>query len=576
VKAFPRVLSLWIVLVALAWLLSPAAERTLMDLRRTMLSSSPIAPPGSRWVTLQIQCGWLLLPIIAVWLTARAVAAIRPASRLVRVLFWATASGGWLAVCILARGRSEPVSAGTSSVLYAAFGIAALAACWWCWKSRRELSWRAFRDVLAGVAWLIVVVGMAAAIWAWADEKQTRSIMAEAKWRWESIGHSMDEFAKTVAVTHDNAGSNATRTVLHEVVGPPLSGRRSASAEASRAAVRVDGEVKLLLPGDSIGLPAPAMAELAPFVPKLTRAYETILEAEPAVWKKDPAEVFARVVPDRATILVFSHLVGADALRRDSAGDANGSARAIAAAVRIKEGLCLNPSFFCLSDAAKMEATLAPYEVRLPSQGDGFATLMRDVAARRAQMVIIAQQIYLVQLRDAERDRFVKARFRWGYLPGWAEQMIRVPYGRRASAEELLRGAAHLEILKSEEALRLPDFGESRHKAISGDKSGWGSLCVSMRMEIHASLLLREQVEMIREARRRLAEGRELESRDSVVLPGVRWEISTNAQKDAVFLRLANAPAWIASWRTSNFSWVLPLDGSVPWQFAPSARPGGK
>jgi hypothetical protein len=65
---------------------------------------------------------------------------------------------------------------------------------------------------------------------------------------------------------------------------------------------------------------------------------------------------------------------------------------------------------------------------------------------------------------------------------------------------------------------------------------------VRASMRIHAMLLLREQTELIRNARASLAAGRPVESHDSAVLPGLRWELTADAEKNTVATRLAGAP----------------------------------
>jgi hypothetical protein len=94
-------------------------------------------------------------------------------------------------------------------------------------------------------------------------------------------------------------------------------------------------------------------------------------------------------------------------------------------------------------------------------------------------------------------------------------------------------------------------------------------------MRMHAVLLLREQTELIRLARARLAAGLPVESRDSIVFPAARWELTADAQKNSVTTRLINAPEWIIkntiTGKGTDF-WLLPLDGSVAWQFRSPAR----
>jgi hypothetical protein len=85
---------------------------------------------------------------------------------------------------------------------------------------------------------------------------------------------------------------------------------------------------------------------------------------------------------------------------------------------------------------------------------------------------------------------------------------------------------------------------------------------------MYATLLLREQSELIRIARARMAAGQPVESHDSTVIPGARWEVSANVEQATVTTRLNGAPAWILTNEvTGKDFWCLPLDGSVAWQF---------
>ena len=165
-----------------------------------------------------------------------------------------------------------------------------------------------------------------------------------------------------------------------------------------------------------------------------------------------------------------------------------------------------------------------------------------------------------------------------GLLPRWAARIVDGKWGRREFATSALNGAEHAAIQKSPATLALPDIGASLHEAISeAHPTIMEPNNARAIMRIHATLLLREQTELIRDARARLTAGRPVESRDSVVLPGLRWELTANAEKGTVATRLAGAPEWIVKNEvTGTEFWVLPLDGSASWQFHLPARTAGR
>jgi hypothetical protein len=165
-----------------------------------------------------------------------------------------------------------------------------------------------------------------------------------------------------------------------------------------------------------------------------------------------------------------------------------------------------------------------------------------------------------------------------GILPEWAARIVGEHWYRREFATAALNGAEHAAIQKSPATLALPDLGASLHEAVSKVRSSiMEPNSVRAIMRINATLLLREQIELIRDARVRLAAGRPVESRDSGVLPGVRWELTADAEKGTVAIRLAGAPEWIVKKVvTPDEFWLLPLDGSVPWQFRRPAPTTGQ
>lgn len=91
-------------------------------------------------------------------------------------------------------------------------------------------------------------------------------------------------------------------------------------------------------------------------------------------------------------------------------------------------------------------------------------------------------------------------------------------------------------------------------------------------IRLNATLLLREQAELIRSARTQMQSGKsgKLGERESVVVHGARWQITGDANTSSLSLKLTPTPAWTRSHGVidENF-FLIPLDGSKSWRFRP-------
>jgi hypothetical protein len=145
---------------------------------------------------------------------------------------------------------------------------------------------------------------------------------------------------------------------------------------------------------------------------------------------------------------------------------------------------------------------------------------------------------------------------------------------RHEFANAALNGAEHVAILQSPGWQKAPDLGARRHEAVSEANPSFVEMNTIRALErLYATLLLREQVELIRDARARLAMGKPLEARRSIVLPRLWWELRGDPERATVSTRLQNAPEWVVSKQaTGDRFWALPIDGSVPWRFHRAAQ----
>jgi hypothetical protein len=219
-----------------------------------------------------------------------------------------------------------------------------------------------------------------------------------------------------------------------------------------------------------------------------------------------------------------------------------------------------------------VEALMAPQQVRLSATGDGLASLTGDAAAMQTALIRTLQWESWVMLRHA--DEMSSEYFQFGtqspVLPQWARRVADRQFMSRQCAIAALNGAEHVAIRQAPATFALADFGASQDEAITLRNPSLCDLNVSRAaMRIYATLLLREQTELIRDARRRIAAGEPVQSRDSVVFPGVRWELTADADKRTISTQLVNAPEWILSGSATggNEFWALTPDGSATWQF---------
>ncbi len=326
------------------------------------------------------------------------------------------------------------------------------------------------------------------------------------------------------------------------------------------------------LPQDKLAQHGDLVAILEPITQTLDKTYRRILDAEPAVWAANPQDGLFIAAPNFLGIRRFCQLASTDAMRRFATGDYEGAARAIAAAKRITEKLTEHPALVSLMIRVATDALLAGVSARLP-ESEGWAVIAEDVSLKRKQFLNCIQIESWLGLRKPEQffepDNLILPDF--DTPPTWVRRIANRFSGQRDAATRALNLAEHAAICSSEATLQLPDLGSSSHEAISKSRPTAYEIEVPRAMmRIHATLLLREQTEIIRHARARLAAGLSVESRNSVVLPATRWEVTADAQKNSVTTRLINAPKWITENRVTGDSadfWHIPIDGSAAWQF---------
>lgn len=560
-KTVFRTVPLWLVLVGMNVLLWVAGNDGLVH---------PLAG-----------CALTLLPALAVWLTAWAAAGL-PENRLGRIVFWVGTLAGWATLLLAMQGRAG-MNATERPLIAMAAGIAGVVVVWLGIKARRLPSWR----LLGELAGALVIVALLGGVFAWGYEARTRAVAARAEARWAEIGMPMSEFEKALTPSRENAGSQIMRQVLREQanslfykVGTRASRMEPAleSSPATDTLIKQAVEVisKEVPPSDDLDLSSQSMTALESAGAALDESYRRMLAAESATWASNPNDGYELDVPNFLGIRHLAQVITADSMRRLAAGDEEGAARALSAGLRMRKGLTENPSLVSLMISVAIDGLFSLKEVRLPADEEGLKSIAQDAATLRAEFerrIQMEAWLALRQSRIPYAGLEVPAHLS-NPLPDFADRIVNSLWLHRQCAVAALNGAEHMAIEKSPSTVTSPDLGTDLHNAVcEAHPSAFDPNFCRAIMRIHATLLLREQMELIRDTRARLASGRPVEAHDSVVLPGLRWDLRVDAEKKTVSTRLVGAPQWIVEkWVAPNEFWILPLDGSVAWQFHRDAK----
>lgn len=577
-KAFSRIAILAFALAALAWLFLPVSEDVLEDAHQKVEQAIFV------WVQTSIDLPEsedfrsVLMAPLAVWLMFWAAAVIVSERRVWRVSFWTIAVWGWFAVFVCGMVGWEDAGDSDKEKLVLSFGLAIGVAYWRAWRTRVPLTLRGLGEASVGVVLLAALIGACVLVF----EARTRAMIEQARARWAAIGLPLEKFDHTLPTDRENAGSEATRWAFREVIeGDFYFSRKhlgfSPKAHAINTALGSLG--KWLPKTDDVALHAESAAVIAPCLAKLDVAYERILAAEPPRWERNSFEVHTALEPNYANVRTFFQFALADALRLLAEGDLEKAAQAIAACRRIEAGLRENPAPVAPIAAIVLGGSFAHVIARLPPNDDGFAIIRRDAAELQERLVAEMRWQSWSNLRSASETwtELGESGTIWG-LPPWASSFLERPVARRSYAVRALASAEHALILRTDDTRRLPDLGASQHDAVYMDEfAEERDNPYRWQVQLYLMLLRREQAEVIRGARAQWIAGRGLESRDSVVFPGLRWELAPGAAKDTITLRLAGMPPWLAKSDAPRLrSWLLPLDGKVSWQFKVPASAEGK
>ncbi len=312
-------------------------------------------------------------------------------------------------------------------------------------------------------------------------------------------------------------------------------------------------------------IPTPYMDEHAE---ELTRFYRRVLQRDVPTWGIDFKQGLGRQRPDILAVRYLSRFIEVDALRRLSLGDRAGAAEAIAANLRITESFRNSPHFFSVSIRSNIESGSARVQVYLPIENTQWnqvaenAVKWREIFLRMVQAHAWEGMHWSKPFKKPGGPLFPNFP---GLFPG-----IKV----RTQASCWLDGAriaqAHanaVQLMSDPKCLNVPDLGRVEQDLIYEQESAQGEDFFLRWHNLQIDLLLEEQASVIRITRMRLYAGEEIKPDEfpSGVVPGAHWVVISNREAWTATVQLSNIPAWV----TPDYIWLLPLDGSKSWQFAP-------
>lgn len=435
------------------------------------------------------------------------------------------------------------------------------------WKKRRLI-------LKVGALLVIFLVVLVGAVFVWWTKVLNPRLRRDAEQRWAAIGRQMPESTKAL----DRVDENESLRALARDLQPFGVSSIYTEGQHYPNKTNIPSEITaLFIPrttSDAVDAAAQESAYLDDHAQDLDRLYKGILQREVPVWSFNPEQGMALDGPNYLTVRTVSLLICADAFHKLEHGDKKGAAEAAIAALRITNNLGEQPTMVSHMMRVSIEGLFASVIARLPededvSQLDAIEVdanrerwrrgLSRGISSLGYRIHQEHQRIYqtaslLQKCQLSLSQLFWDAQ--WTLLIGEVADQIRASDSVNTSA---------LSDLGKQELLRIALGHRSLLPSYLGDisREGWHRSWV----HVNATLLLREQAELIRATRKcvQMGESTDFGDRESIVIPGAKWRIIADTTSNSVSLRLTPLPSWTAEVGESFF--LLPLDGSKSWTF---------
>lgn len=524
---------------------------------------------AGRQIFLERPVFWLAmwtLPGLAVYCAERTMKESLSRSILLRGFWWA---GNWVAIFPIIVWGGDAWFKFRGSLDGSNFAIAALLASWGFLIFVASIRLRNTNLKGIPVFWLcdigrgLLYLIMLGVLWLSLLHLKAIHLEKRALQKWAEIGRPMEAFEKAYCRSEENASLLALEQDLKPLgvssLYYPPSGKPQPSLPTEFYKLKDDIK-RICKNGADIIPQSEPSAYLKAHTAKLRTIYRNILTREIPRWYFDIEKGWTVRQPHISAVNGVCGLFLADAQKCIEARDFAGAKEAMAATEKLLESLRSSP--FHQAHFSEIEALTRLVEVRLPAESDGWEKLPAEIDQEREMH------------RKGLQSDTVKMR-RYFRLPNTG-----VPEGLAM----FLTGSSRVWLARATNAitenvalttelkyLNTPDLGRNEiketYRDLQDDLSSW--------LHLQKQLLLREQAEVLRQTRARLYANLPVRPDEfsSAVIPGAHWKVIADPVALTAALILTPAPAWTEEdKRIKSRFYLLPLDGSKSWQFAP--RPG--
>ncbi len=524
----------------------------------------------------------LLLPSFAL-VCAEQVRRTPLRSRAIRVGSWAITLVGFAIYFFLLRGSVKSLEYHAADMFLAVTMVLPVLVLLAIWIQPRGLtlpfSWR--RDVGLAVVWLIGL-GLVFGLGYWVVlDRMAVSWHEKAIAKWTEIGRPMAEFEKSTTRVEENESFRILQREIQTLGIESL--YKSPDPNPHDSAFEFPAEVLTVLnagavtAGDRIEPIEGGTPWLDAHAEQLHGIYRGILARESAVWgwawgvEGAESGELARF-PSAPALRKLAHLFGADAYRRIQLGDHAGAADAIGAGLKMSQSLREQPWFVSLMLRMAVEDTFLVAQTHLPPDSQPhphFAAdneTLRELLRRAIQCEIFWSLRYGMNIKVTwhEEDWIWKNFPQTRLMPIWMARRVGGPAVRLDIARTAYSQAECVALSMRPETVSAPT--PSYVPRLGPDLS-------RMYLRIHASLIRREQAEVLRSTRGRILAQQSIDASPSVVVPGANWEITHDPVAHSVSLKLVPIPTWMREVTGPDY-FILPLDGSKSWQLDPARSSG--
>lgn len=435
-----------------------------------------------------------------------------------------------------------------------------------------------------------VAVLVSAAFFGWIKVYVPRC-RQKAEQRWAMIGRPMSEFEKRLKPVAENDSLRALTQDLHPFGIESF--YKAREGEQNPNSINVPKQVTDVIDpsnsprADEVDLGKHDFSYLDHHAADLDRLYQGLLQRQPAVWSFVPQDGMTLRVPSYLVARHMSQLIWVDALRKLERGDQKEAADAVAAGLKMTSNIGEQPILVSQMIRVAIDGLYAQLIARLPEDPGALKNFSAEVAAKREMWRAAVQTDTWAIMRVVDYAGKKPDDFKTLYNDSSPLQKARI-----SLAQSLLEADCSLLIMSAADQIRVSeqvrDFAVSDLGVVKMDKavscyapvfttdhsfsevfrSNWSRSWI----RLNATLLLREQAELIRSARTQMQSGKsgKLGERESVVVHGARWQITGDANTSSLSLKLTPTPAWTRSHGVidENF-FLIPLDGSKSWRFRP-------